>query len=204
MLRQRTILEAGLTSVVGAILQGSMRKEITSALIDEAKRLDEIYFQLGDVLDVKASIILVIATFLGTISAQVLALDKLSWLVKLLQLGTVISVGSSLILTVLALRIREFDAPPDPKEWRSNVDQWEKYYSEYPNGEDWLVSYFEEYRMKLFIERIDENKRLAAEKSKLNKWALRFVASALLLEFATLVLLALNAYHIQLRALLHL
>jgi hypothetical protein len=47
-----------------------MKKEIEIALTEEQKRLDELFFQLGDVLDVKASIVLVAVSFLGAISGQ--------------------------------------------------------------------------------------------------------------------------------------
>ena len=40
-----------------------MQTDIERAIRDEAKRLDELYYQLPDVLDVKASIILVVDTF---------------------------------------------------------------------------------------------------------------------------------------------
>ena len=52
----------------------SGRRQIVEVLRDDTEKLDELYFQLGDVLDVKASIILVLVTLLGAVSGQVLAL----------------------------------------------------------------------------------------------------------------------------------
>jgi hypothetical protein len=180
-----------------------MRKEIVDALAKEAERLDELYYELGDILDVKASIILVLATFLGTVSGQVLAAPVLSSSIKTLQVFTVFSLGAALILTVLALRIRKFDVPPEPDSWMENLAKWEVHYAKYERGSDWLLMHFEEYQRKLISERISTNRRLASQKSHLNKWALRAVATALTSEFGTLVLLALSAYDVHLRALLH-
>lgn len=95
----------------------SGRRQIVEVLRGDTEKLDELYFQLGDVLDVKASIILVLVTLLGAVSGQVLALHGLSPALKFLQVISVLSLGFAVILTILALRISRFYASPLPSDW---------------------------------------------------------------------------------------
>ncbi|MFZ0882840.1 MAG: hypothetical protein WAN14_05540 [Candidatus Acidiferrales bacterium] len=170
-----------------------MRKEIADAVAEDAKRLDEMYYELGDTLDVKASIILVLAAFLGTVSGQVLTLPNLSWSIEVLQSLSVLSLGFCAVLTVLCLRIREFDGPPSPEQWAESLYTWSEHYAKYPTGDDDMLEHFEIEQKNLTSERIAENRKLAEEKAKMNRLALWATAAALGFEFLSLALVAYRA-----------
>src|SRR6266403_3603546 len=105
-----------------------MKKEIETALAENEKRLDELFFQLGDVLDVKASILLVAISFLGTISALVLAVPDLPNLIKGLQILAVLLLAGGMFATVRCLWPRVFDAPPDRAVWLAYLQELEKHF----------------------------------------------------------------------------
>ena len=170
-----------------------MRKEITDGVAEDAKRLDEIYYELGDTLDVKASIILVLAAFLGAVSGQVLTLPSLSWPIEVLQSLVVLSLGLCAVFTVLCLRIREFDGPPPPEQWAESLYSWSEHYAKYPTGDDDMLEHFEIERRNLTSERIAGNRKLAKEKAKMNGRALWATAAALGFEFLSLAVLAYRA-----------
>ncbi|MGA7856039.1 MAG: hypothetical protein WCA15_22150 [Candidatus Acidiferrales bacterium] len=170
----------------------SGRRQIVEVLRDDTEKLDELYYQLGDVLDVKASIILVLVTLLGAVSGQVLSLQALSPALKFLQVISVVSLGAAVILTILALRISRFYASPLPSEWAQSLMDWHLYYSNYPDSEDLLWEHFSQVRDELTLERVTKNRILTQQKSALNKWALRATTLALAFEFLSLVLLGLT------------
>ncbi|MFZ0579758.1 MAG: hypothetical protein WA690_10880 [Candidatus Acidiferrales bacterium] len=172
----------------------SGRRQIVEVLRGDTEKLDELYFQLGDVLDVKASIILVLVTLLGAVSGQVLALHGLSPALKFLQVISVLSLGFAVILTILALRISRFYASPLPSDWAENLLDWHTYYSEYPDSENLIWDHFTQVRDELTRERVTKNRALTQQKSGLNKWALRATTLALAFEFLSLMLLGLT-YH---------
>ena len=190
-----------------------MQEEIAKTLDDEAKRLDELYFQLADVLDVKASIILILTTFLATVAGQVLAIvNGISgpsfWvsLSKFLQVLTIVAAAISIVFTLFALRVRRFDAPPPPEEWLKNLSAWSKYYEGHEGGSKYLVPHFQRVWRELTSERIGNNRKLAEEKAKYNKFALKVTGVCLGSELFSLILLAFRSYNVAgvLRALVHL
>jgi hypothetical protein len=172
----------------------SAQDNLLDALRADAAKLDELYYQLADVLDVKASIILVLVILLGTISGQVLALKNLSPALKYLQMLSVLSLGISVVLTILALRISRFYAAPAPEEWTRSLLEWRGHYAPYEQADELIWEHFSEVRDSLTLERIKLNRRLTQKKSSLNKWALRATTFGLAFEFLTLALLALPRY----------
>src|SRR5260370_39212450 len=107
----------------------SMKKEMETALAENDKRLDELFFQLGDVLDVKASIILVSISFLGTISALVLAVPGLPYLLRGIQILAVLSLAGGMFATVRFLWRRVFDAPPGTTKWLVHLQELAKHFA---------------------------------------------------------------------------
>jgi len=167
---------------------------LLDALRADATKLDDLYYQLADVLDVKASIILVLVTLLGTISGQVLALKDLSPALKYLQVLSVLSLGIAVVLTILALRISRFYGSPSPEDWARNLSDWQDHYAPYEHAGDLIWEHFTAVRDELTLERIKLNRQLTQKKSSLNRWALRATTCALAFEFLTLALLALPSY----------
>src|ERR1700721_4632100 len=75
----------------------TMDEKLVDFLWEEITRLDEAIVDLGDALDVKASIVLVLATLLGAISGPILALHDLPDWVKVAQAIAVAALGFTVI-----------------------------------------------------------------------------------------------------------
>jgi hypothetical protein len=171
-----------------------MQKEIEDSIFDDATKLDEINYQIGDTLDVKASIIFVVLTFLATMSGQILAIPGLPPPVKYFQLASILLLIIAGAFTILALWPRVFDVPPDPEESAKYSDKLEEKYKGRQDAVKLVRDAFIAAWFKNINERIARNRRIALRKAKLNKWALRAVVLATGLELASLSLLALRYF----------
>lgn len=168
-----------------------MKEKIQNAIADDARRLDEIFFQLGDVLDVKASIILVVITFLGALSGQVLVLKDLPLTIKLMQVIAVLLLTASLSVTICSLWPREFDAPPKPEEWLDYLEQLTKHFEdEQTDSSDLILEEFEKAKARRTLERIAKNRGITNTKSDFNTWAFRGMLIAAGVQSLTLLWLA--------------
>ena len=99
-----------------------MQKTFADHIAEEAKRLDGISYQAGDVLDVKASTVLLAVTFLCTLSGQIVSVPDLRPTIKVIQVVAVAALCLSGLLTICALRPRDFDIPRDPKKLTAYVN----------------------------------------------------------------------------------
>lgn len=166
-----------------------MRKEIMDGILEEAERLDEIHYEVGDTLDVKSSIILVVVTFLGTLSGEILSRPALAGLAKAVQVSAILCLCVAGVLTLLALFPRKFDIPPDTGEMLEYADGLERHYGNFCNGAEMLLKHFQQNRIAAAMERIATNRDLANAKLKLNKAAFYVTAVAVCLELFSLALL---------------
>jgi hypothetical protein len=93
----------------------------TGELIGEmARERDRYELDLSDAFDVKASIVLLILTFLGTISATILTADKAALIAKLAQIPVIASVVISGMLCVVCLWPKDYlldDFPETYSNW---------------------------------------------------------------------------------------
>lgn len=167
-----------------------VRKEIADLVADDAKRLDEIIFQTGDVLDVKASIILVAVTFLATLSGEILTVSDLPVAIKVIQVIAVVAVSIAGVLTVCALWPRQFDVPPSPTRTSAYAEQLQQYFRGKLNADELLVEDLRKDAMEIRLERIATNRRLAVSKSRFNKFAFYSIGVAVCAELASLLWLA--------------
>jgi hypothetical protein len=173
-----------------------MRKEIADSLAEDAKRLDEINYSVGDVLDVKASIILVALTFLGTLSSQILLISDLPATIKVIQIIAVVALSIAAILTICTLWPRQFDIPPSPKESSAYAEELRNHFSGDPNAEGSLLQQFQIARLDLTLARIDTNNRFASSKSRSNRWAFYAVCVSVATELVSLTWLAFWHLHL--------
>lgn len=173
-----------------------MDKEIESAISDHEKRLDEMFFQLSDVLDVKASIILVVISFLGAISAQVLGFNDLPIVIKVIQVIAVLALAGGVFATVLSLWPRIFDAPPDTAEWTAYLSQLEKFFEGKEGADQLVAENFIKSISKRRQDRIAKNRALTDKKSNYNSWAFRATVVAVTAEAVSLVWLAFWHLHL--------
>jgi hypothetical protein len=167
-----------------------MNKEIKDAIAEHEKRLDELFFQLGDVLDVKASIILVVISFLGAISGQLLVLHDLPYLIRGIQIVAVLALAGGVFATVRSLWPRVFDAPPDTAEWMEYLQQLEKYFAGKDDASELVANDFLQAIAQRRQERIARNRALTTTKSNLNAWAFRATVVAASAEAVSLIWLA--------------
>ncbi len=72
-------------------------------ILEKTKERDRFELELSDTFDVKASIVLLILTFLGTISATILTADRLAQMAKLAQFPVIAGVVISGIFCVACL-----------------------------------------------------------------------------------------------------
>src|SRR5580658_7239813 len=102
-----------------------MQQSIRESLYEESKRLDDLFYGLGDILDVKASIILVAVTFLGALSCQLLLEAHPPVVAIWLQVVSVATLFVSAVIIYRVIRPTRFLAPPTPQEWEPYISQWE-------------------------------------------------------------------------------
>src|SRR5580698_4493559 len=93
-----------------------MDKEIKARIADEIRRVDEAFWSLVDVLDVKASVVLVAITFLGALSGQILGIDNLPLTIKILQILAILMLCVAGVLILRCLWLKEVMLPPSPDE----------------------------------------------------------------------------------------
>jgi hypothetical protein len=173
-----------------------MQKEITYAVIDDAKRLDDLNYQVGDVLDVKASIILVVVTFLGTLSGEFLSITDLPTTIKIIQIVAVVMVSAAGILTLFALWPRQFDIPQKPEEVSEYVNALEAHFKGKPSNDSLVWEEFCKQRMDSILARIATNKELADSKARFNQWAFYALVMGILAQLTTLLWLAFSHLHL--------
>jgi hypothetical protein len=173
-----------------------MQKTPADLLAEEAKRLDEVIYQAGDVLDVKASIVLLVVTFLGTLSGQIVSVPDLPPTIKVIQVLAVAALCISGVLTVCALWPRDFSIPRDPRELSTYVAALVEYFRGKPNAEESVLQQYENVRNQSVVDRIATNAQFAVSKSRLNKLAFYAVAVSLLAELISLLWLAVWHLHL--------
>jgi len=167
-----------------------MQKEILDAVYEDAKRLDEINYGVGDALDVKASILLLVITFLGTLSGQILGLTILPRAMKVVQLIAVLGICTSGVLTLLALWPRRFSIAPAPEEMLNYAEELAVYFEGEPNQEELLLERFRRDRRELTSERISKNNQIAATKTRFNELGFYAITVSAAAELITLLWLA--------------
>lgn len=167
-----------------------MKEEIENAIAEHEKRLDELFYQLGDVLDVKASIIFVVISFLGAISGQVLLTPDLPYLIKGIQIIAVLALAAGVFATVWSLWPRIFDVPPDTAAWLAYLEELERYFAGKDNASELLLKEFNKGVSDRRQESIAKNRALTKVKADLNEWAFRGTVVAASAEAISLVWLA--------------
>src|SRR5277367_4887054 len=89
-------------------------------IADKVKERDRFELDLSDAFDVKASFVLLILTFLGTISAAILTADRLTNPPKVAQIPVVVCVVISGIFCVACLWPKDYlldDLPETYADW---------------------------------------------------------------------------------------
>jgi hypothetical protein len=158
-------------------------------LYDSAKRKEAHEIALGDVLDVKASIVLVVIAFLGTVSGGILSAASPRVWVKWLQIVVVITLALASIFGFRALWPADYWLEDFPDKYKNWIGELESYYEVHGLagplqdlilGED----------LKTVAKRIDKNHQLNARKSLWLFRSFRLLVPALTAEVISLACLA--------------
>src|SRR5579863_10314787 len=95
-------------------------------IIERLSAKDELTYQRGDTLDVKASIVLVVVTFLAGQSADLLAKGNLTPYGKIAQIVAAISIALAGILVWGQLWPREYEVEAAEKfpQWKEDLEEF--------------------------------------------------------------------------------
>ncbi|HEY0703079.1 MAG TPA: hypothetical protein VGD60_09955 [Candidatus Acidoferrales bacterium] len=167
-----------------------MNDKILQAVWEDAARLDDLLFTLGDTLDVKASIVLVLATLLGAVTGSILALDLLAPWVKLAQAVAVLGIFCTVVFCLVALWPSTFGTPPGVEGWEGFVTELAGDYKDDPHGLDAVLLELQGGRLGKAKQRIAINRKLTKRKAKFNKYAFYGSAVVILMDALTLAWLA--------------
>ena len=175
-----------------------MEKELADILWENASQLDEAVVKLGDALDVKASIVLILATMLGTISGPALIMrgELPPWL-KGVQAAAVLALAFAVIFALMVLWPVEFKLPPGIEGWENFLRETAEEHKDdiAPDAEHMVENVRAELRRSRLAaakKRVAVNLRYALRKSKYNRYAYYASGLAILLDAATLMWMALK------------
>jgi hypothetical protein len=150
---------------------------------ERARERDRFELDLGDAFDVKASIVLLILTFLGTISATILTADKVTAVPKLAQIPVIAATVISGIFCVACLWPKDYlfdDLPETYTNWLGGLGESD---SEQLEGVTNLS-------LELANGRISHNHALNRTKAWSLNGAFWFMASALFIELGAIAYMA--------------
>jgi hypothetical protein len=158
--------------------------------LEAALKYDDAERSLGDVLDVKASVVLVAVTFLSGISAQLIVMQGLSpcWYKAqvFIQLCALILLAFAGGTIIGELWPNDYKAQPKPKEDAVWID---KLLAERTDP-DAVLNTILAHKLASAVDRVEENAKINEKKSKLLFWTFKLTAGALCLVLGNLIFLA--------------
>jgi hypothetical protein len=146
------------------------RDEGTALIVERLNAKDELTYQVGDALDVKVSIVLVVVTFLAGQSIDLLAKGNLTCLGKVTQIIAAISLALAGILVWGQLWPREYKVEAAEKllEWRA---QLEEFYRGDPDASAKVLTLLTKGIIDRTTERIYANNAINKTRSSLMFWS---------------------------------
>jgi hypothetical protein len=171
--------------------------ELLRVRYEAAQKADDLERGLGDVLDVKASVILVAVTFLAALSQSLIAstltnaLQSHSNLIALVaQAVAVVFLSISAGYILIELWPQEYDLPPTPQE----DEEWINSYATQRSDMSPAQVLRDVYEGKILraSERVAKNKIINITKSARLGWGFKAVLAAALLDIGHLFVLALK------------
>jgi len=155
-------------------------------LLQDIALKDDLAVKLGDALDVKASIGLVVITFLATQSAYFLDKQSLPHGGRLFQFASIISVTVAGILALMELWPRTYMIPePEGGAIEERIEQLADFYGEAANSES-ISDQLTRDEIQWAKNRIMTNQRHNRNKAYTLAWSFRFTAASLVLNLLTL------------------
>jgi len=161
---------------------------VNDRILAELNLKDDLAFKLGDTLDVKASIGMVVITFLGTETAYLL--DKhVTGISHWLQTGAVVALVIATVASIVELWPRKYWMIEPEESTSSRAAELVEYFSKY-EGEVQanVLSELTKNEIGWARQRISANQSKNGEKAKYLDWAYKATAAAFILNAATLVI----------------
>jgi hypothetical protein len=160
---------------------------ISEKLLAELNDKDDLAQRLGDTLDAKASMLMVVITFLGTETAYFL--DKhVVGIAHKLQAGSVVFLVLATIATVAELWPRDYLLIEPESNVTDRIAQRRKHYAPYPDAELNVLDALVQTEIGWARARIEENQGKNGRKSSFLNWTFYLTAGAIALNAMTLVL----------------
>ncbi len=150
---------------------------------DKTRERDRFELELSDTLDVKASIVALVLTFLGTIAATILTADRASTTAKLAQLPVMAGVAVSWIFCVGCLRPKVYLLDDLPETYAKSL-------ASLGQSDDERLERITDLNIELANGRINHNHGLNATKIRALNRAFWSMSVALFVELAAIALLA--------------
>jgi hypothetical protein len=153
-------------------------------IIERLNAKDELTYQRGDTLDVKASIVLVVVTFLAGQSADLLAKGNLTPYGKIAQIVAAISIALAGILVWGQLWPREYEVEAAEKfpQWKEDL---EEFYSQDSDTSVTVSTLLIEGIIARTTERIYANSAINRGRSNLLLWSYIFASLSLGINLVT-------------------
>jgi hypothetical protein len=154
-------------------------------IIKRLSAKDELTYQRGDTLDVKASIVLVVVTFLAGQSADLLTRGHLTCLGRTAQIVAAISVALAGVLVWGQLWPREYEVEAAEKlpRWKADLDG---FYGDDPDASAKVSTLVSTGIMERTIERINANGAINERRSNLLLWSYILATLSLAINLLTL------------------
>ena len=166
---------------------------IDAEIVERLQAKDALLFSLSDTLDVKASIVLVVVTFLGTLSGIFLANPLLPYLLRYGQLAAAVFLAGAGLMAFITLWPRQHEL-----ETAETLDEWQQelraHYKNALDPNEAVSEAFTAGRVQRLKERIQLHTGIDRAKSNCLDWSYRLSAVALALNLTTLIWLALSLH----------
>jgi hypothetical protein len=136
----------------------------------------------GDAIDVKASIALVLITFLGTVSGTLVDSASLGYCWHITQLFSIAAVIIAGTLVMLSVWPRNYSGADLPQEYIAWVNSLEDALRDDPDKETTLNQAIQDGLDNAALARIEVNYKINGTKSMLLAWAFWFILAALVID----------------------
>lgn len=161
--------------------------EYQETALNFAKSQDDLEFSLGDTLDIKSSILLVVITFLAAQSSGFIsknpALASYWHCVQIIAVLLLVTAGVLILIELLPRRYAARMAPDAFLDW---IAQLERFYENEPDRASKILDLIYKAETEKVRVRFARNSHTNALKSRLVEWAFRCALVALMLNLATL------------------
>lgn len=156
-------------------------------VLDFVKSQEDLEFSLGDTLDVKASILLVVVTFLATQSSEFLnraTILAAHWrYAQMFSIGFLIAAG---FLALLELRLRKYPARMEPKKFLGWLAEVRDFYATEADPEARIIAWVYTKEIEKSQNRFEQSNVINTRKASMLKWCFRFTLGALGVNLLTL------------------